>query len=174
MMTRSCSRCRSTVLVLLPQKTKTMMISLVKKKKKKKKKRRGFVSARKTRTPKPPLASGYPRTARLVSSTAFSKSVVVFSLSDDEVGVTGVVLSDFCDGDKKKNKFKKPLFFSSVFFASKHTSPRQTEKGILYTSEEIYTLHRRKKKVSEKESESSAKRVLFVLYSVCFFFPSSF
>ena len=86
MMIRSCSRCRSTVLVLLPQKTKTMMmISLVKKKKKKK--RRGFVSARKTRTPKPPLASGYPRTARLVSSTAFSISVVVFSLSDDEVGV---------------------------------------------------------------------------------------
>ena len=86
MMIRSCSRCRSTVLVLLPQKTKTMMISLVKKKKKKKK-RRGFVSARKTRTPKPPLLSGYPRTARLVSSTAFSISVVVFSLSDDEVGV---------------------------------------------------------------------------------------
>ena len=83
MMMRSSSR-RSTVLVVLPQKTKTMMISLVKKKKKK---RRGFVSARKTRTPKPPLASGYPRTARLVSSTALSKSVVVFSLSDDEVGV---------------------------------------------------------------------------------------
>ena len=81
MMMRSSSR-RSTVLVVLPQKT-TTMISL----KKKKKKRRGFVSARKTRTPKPPLASGYPRTARLVSSTAFSKSVVIFSLSDDEVGV---------------------------------------------------------------------------------------
>ena len=70
---------------------------------------------------------------------------------------------------KKRIKFKKPLFFSSVFFLKTHKS--SSEKGILYTSEEIYTLHRRKKKVSEKESESSAKRVLFVLYSVCFFFP---
>ena len=71
MMMRSSSR-RSTVLVVLPQKT-TTMISL----KKKKKKRRGFVSARKTRTPKPPLASGYPRTARLVSSTAFRASSIL-------------------------------------------------------------------------------------------------
>ena len=83
-------------------------------------------------------------------------------------------MSDFCKETKKRIKFKKPLFFSSVFFASKHTSPRQ-KKGYIYTSKkEIYTLHRRKKKVSEKESESSAKRVLFVLSSVCFFFPSSF
>ena len=73
-------------------------------------------------------------------------------------------------------KCKKPLFFSSVFFfASKHTSPRQKKGYIIYISnKEIYTLHRRKKKASEKESESSAKRGEFVLYSVCFFFPSSF
>lgn len=74
---------------------------------------------------------------------------------------------------KKRIKFKKPLFFFERFFRLK-THKSSSEKGILYTSEEIYTLHRRKKKVSEKESESSAKRVLFVLYSVCFFFPSSF
>ena len=45
---------------------------------------------------------------------------------------------------------------------------------IYISNKEIYTLHRRKKKASEKESESSAKRGEFVLYSVCFFFPSSF
>ena len=78
---------------------------------------------------------------------------------------------------KKRIKFKKPLFFFERFFRLKHvkTHKSSSEKGIYYISnKEIYTLHRRKKKVSEKESESSAKRVLFVLSSVCFFFPSSF
>ena len=75
---------------------------------------------------------------------------------------------------KKRIKFKKPLFFFERFFRLK-THKSSSEKGIYYISnKEIYTLHRRKKKVSEKESESSAKRVLFVLSSVCFFFPSSF
>jgi len=75
---------------------------------------------------------------------------------------------------KKRIKFKKPLFFSSVFF-SQNTQVLVRKRDILYTSnKEIYTLHRRKKKASEKESESSAKRVLFVLSSVCFFSPSSF
>ena len=75
---------------------------------------------------------------------------------------------------KKRIKFKKPLFFFERFF-SQNTQVLSSEKGIYNISnKEIYTLHRRKKKASEKESESSAKRVLFVLYSVCFFFPSSF
>ena len=75
---------------------------------------------------------------------------------------------------KKRIKFKKSLFFFERFFRLK-THKSSSEKGIYYISnKEIYTLHRRKKKVSEKESESSAKRVLFVLSSVCFFFPSSF
>ena len=85
-------------------------------------------------------------------------------------------MSDFCNGDKKKNKIfnKKPLFFFERFF-SQNTHVLVRKRDILYTSnKEIYTLHRRKKKASEKESESSAKRVLFVLSSVCFFFPSSF
>ena len=121
MMIRSCSRCRSTVLVRLPQKT-TMTISLLKKKKKK---RRGFVSARKTRTPKPPLASGYPRTARLVSSTAFSIGSILSLMMRGSN--RGGVVSDFCG--EKRIKFKKPLFFSSVFFRLKHRqSPRQ-KKG---------------------------------------------
>ena len=75
---------------------------------------------------------------------------------------------------KKRIKFKKTAFFFERFFRLKHTQVLVRKRDILYTSEEIYTLHRRKKKVSEKESESSAKRVLFVLSSVCFFFPSSF
>ena len=122
MMIRSCSRCRSTVLVLLPQKT-TMMISL-----KKKKKRRGFVSARKTRTPKPPLASGYPRTARLVSSTAFSIGSILSLMMRGSN--RGGVVSDFCG--EKRIKFKKPLFFSSVFFRLKHRNESSSEKGIVY------------------------------------------
>ena len=75
---------------------------------------------------------------------------------------------------KKRIKFKKPLFFSSVFFASKHTNPRQKKGYYIHLRKYIRLLHRRKKKASEKESESSAKRVLFVLSSVCFFSPSSF
>ena len=76
---------------------------------------------------------------------------------------------------KKRIKFKKPLFFSSVFFLKTHKS--SSEKGIYYIHlirKYIRLLHRRKKKASEKESESSAKRGEFVFYSVCFFFPSSF
>lgn len=76
---------------------------------------------------------------------------------------------------KKRIKFKKPLFFFRAFFSPQNTQVLVRKRDILYTSnKEIYTLHRRKKKASEKESESSAKRVLFVLSSVCFFSPSSF
>jgi hypothetical protein len=55
----------------------------------------------------------------LVSSTAFSKSVVIFSLSDDEVGVWNV-----------KNRF----FFRAFFFSPRNTQVLVRKRDILYIS----------------------------------------
>ena len=71
-------------------------------------------------------------------------------------------MSDFCG--EKRIKFKKPFFFSSVFFRLKHKSPRQRKRDIIYLSSE--------EENSEKESESAKRGVRFVAFA--FFFPSSF
>ena len=69
----------------------------------------------------------------------------------------GVVLSDFCG--EKRIKFKKPLFFSSVFFRLKHKSPRQRKRDIIYLSSEEESKWERKWECEEGRS----------FCSICFF-----